>query len=39
MESDSILEVGSRFLNLKKCARTQIVGFKMGKTQLKFAPK
>jgi hypothetical protein len=39
MESDSILEVGLRFLNLEKCSRTGIVGFKMGKTQLKFAPK
>jgi hypothetical protein len=39
MESDSILEVGLRFLNLKKCAKTRIVGFKIEKTQLKVAPK
>jgi hypothetical protein len=39
MEADSIFEVGLRFLNLKKCARIGIVGFQIGKTQLKFAPK
>jgi hypothetical protein len=38
MESESIFEVSLRFLNLEKCARTGIVGFKMGKTQLQFSP-